>query len=296
MENYPDEALVFPNPRLRSAPEAHTLRMFMSNRIDQVFTQLRSEGSTAFIAYVTGGDPDMARSLEIVQALERAGVDIIELGVPFSDPLADGVVNQMAAHRALEAGASLAGILELVRHIRQTGSQTPLVLFTYLNPVYVYGFSDFHRDAAAAGVDGVLFLDLPPDETQWNPELKESSELRHIRLIAPTTPDGRIQTIAQSSEGFIYYVCRAGVTGAKSDLADNIGEQVAKIKQHTQLPVVVGFGISTPEQAHCVAGAADGVVVGSAIVSCVEKNATNKDLAKEVEAFVKALVDAVKSV
>jgi len=296
MEKCLGEPMLFPNPRLRPRFGGHTLRVFMSNRIVQVFDQLRSGGSTAFVAYVTGGDPDMPRSLEIVQALERAGVDIIELGVPFSDPLADGVVNQMAAQRALDAGASLAGILDLVRDIRRTGSQTPIVLFTYLNPVYVYGFPRFHHDAAAAGVDGVLFLDLPPDETQWNPELKESSELCHIRLIAPTTPDERIQAIAQTSEGFIYYVCRAGVTGAKSDLADNIAGQVAKIKQHSTLPVAVGFGISTPEQARSVAAVADGVVVGSAIVSCVEKNADQKNLAKEVEALVKALVDAVKSV
>lgn len=268
----------------------------MSNRIDQVFDKLRNESKSAFIAYVSGGDPDMPRSLEVVQALERAGADIIELGVPFSDPLADGVVNQMAAHRALEAGATLPGILDLVRNIRSGGSETPIVLFTYLNPVYVYGFTRFHQDAAKAGVDGVLFLDLPPEETAMNEELKESSELCHIRLIAPTTPDDRIKSVAMTGEGFIYYVCREGVTGAKSDLADDIDQQVEGIQQHTQLPIAVGFGISTSEQARSVAEAADGVVVGSAIVRCVEANADKPDLAEQVESFVKPLVDAVKSV
>ncbi|MFK5921604.1 MAG: tryptophan synthase subunit alpha [Verrucomicrobiota bacterium] len=268
----------------------------MSNRIDQVFSQLRSDNKTAFVAYVAAGDPDMPRSLEVMLALERAGADIIELGVAFSDPLADGVVNQMAAQRALDAGATLAGTLDLVRDFRKTGSQTPIVFFTYLNPVYVYGFSRFHQEAAAAGVDGVLFLDLPPEESQWNAELKESNELCHIRLIAPTTPDERIQSITRSGEGFIYYVCREGVTGAKSDLADDIDEQVAGIQQHTQLPVVVGFGISTPDQALSVARSADGVVVGSAIVRCVEQYGDKEDLAKQVEAYVKPLVDAVKSV
>jgi len=268
----------------------------MSNRIDQVFAKLHSESKRAFIAYVSGGDPDMRRSLEVVQALERAGADIIELGVPFSDPLADGVVNQLAAQRALDAGATLPGILDLTRDIRRTGSETPIVLFTYLNPVYVYDFTRFHQDAAAAGVDGVLFLDLPPEETQWNKELKESSELRHIRLIAPTTPDERTESIARTSEGFIYYVCREGVTGAKNDLAEGIDRQVAGIKRHTKLPVAVGFGISTPEQARSVAEAADGVVVGSAIVSHVAQNVDKPDLAERVEAFVKPLVEAVKSV
>ena len=268
----------------------------MGNRIDQVFSKLRSESKTAFIAYVGGGDPDMPRSLEVIQALERAGADIIEVGVPFSDPLADGVVNQMAAQRALDAGATLPGILNLVKDFRKSGSETPIVLFTYLNPVYVYGFTRFHKDAAAAGVDGVLFLDLPPEETTLNTELTESSELCHIRLIAPTTPDERIESITNTGEGFIYYVCREGVTGAKSDLADDIDEQVEGIQQHTKLPLAVGFGISTVDQARSVAKAADGVVVGSAIVRIVEAHGGNPDLAEQVEAFVKPLVDAVKSV
>lgn len=266
-----------------------------SNRIDQCFASLKSEGKAAFIAYVCAGDPSLEKSLEILSALEAAGADIIELGVPFSDPMADGIVNQMAAHRALEAGASLPGVLELVRSFRLK-SEIPIVLFTYLNPVYTYGFDRFQREAAAVGVDGVLLLDLPPDETGKNEELTETHEIKHIRLIAPTTPEERMPHLARSSEGFIYYVSREGVTGAQTSLSEGIGENVARIKKHTEVPVAVGFGISTPEQAAAVAGAADGVVVGSAIVRIVESHAESADVADRVGAFVKPLVDGAKSV
>lgn len=265
------------------------------NRLDATFASLRDAGKRAFIAYVCGGDPDAERSLQILQALDRAGVDVIELGVPFSDPLADGVVNQMAAQRALEAGASLSGMLELVRRFR-TGSRKPLVLFTYLNPVYAYGFDRFHTDAAAAGADGVLLLDLPPDEVPRNAELREQPSLRHIRLIAPTTPRERLPLLAGASEGFVYYVSREGVTGTQTTLAEGIAENVAEIKKHTQVPVAVGFGISTPAQAAEVARAADGVVVGSAIVRVVAQHADSPLVAQHVESFVKPLVEAVKSV
>lgn len=266
-----------------------------SNRIDQCFANLKSEGKAAFIAYVCAGDPNLEKSLEILSALEKAGADIIELGVPFSDPMADGIVNQMAAHRALEAGASLPGVLELVRSFREA-SEVPIVLFTYLNPVYTYGFDRFQQDAAAAGVDGVLLLDLPPDETRNNDELTETHDIKHIRLIAPTTPEERIPHLAGSSEGFIYYVSREGVTGAQASLSEGIADNVARIKEHTEVPVAVGFGISTPEQAAAVAEAADGVVVGSAIVRIVESNADSPDVADRVGAFVKPLVDGAKSV
>ena len=267
----------------------------MSNRIDRTFANL-PEGDAAFIAYVSGGDPDMERSLEVVRALARAGADIIELGVPFSDPLADGVVNQMAAQRALDAGATFPKILDLVKEFRRE-SEVPVVLYTYMNPVYTYGFDRFHEDAAAAGVDGVLLLDLPPDEAARNAELIESKSLRHIRLIAPTTPAERIPELAKSGEGFIYYVSRAGVTGARSELSADIADQVAAIKQHTDLPVAVGFGISTPEQSAAVAAAADGVVVGSAIVQIVADHADSDaaTLVKSLESFVKPLAAATKS-
>lgn len=269
--------------------------MTSPNRIDQRFSDLKTAGKSAFVAYVCAGDPDMDRCLEILFALERAGADVIELGVPFSDPMADGIVNQMAAHRALEAGASVPRVLDLIRAFREK-SGTPLVLFTYLNPIYAYGFSRFHEDAAAAGADGVLLLDLPPDEAVKNSELTERGELRHIRLIAPTTPAARMPQLAAAAEGFIYYVSREGVTGAQTSLAEGIAENVAAIQEHSSVPVVVGFGISTPDQAATVARSADGVVVGSAIVREIEKHGASPDVAARVEAFVKPLVDATKSV
>ena len=269
--------------------------MISDNRIDQCFATLRNERKSAFVSYICAGDPSMDRSLEIMHALERAGTDIIELGIPFSDPMADGIVNQMAAHRALEAGGTTLGVLELIRRFRKN-SDTPIVLFTYLNPVYTYGFEAFHHDAAEAGADGVLLLDLPPDEIARNEELKEIDTLKHIRLIAPTTPEDRIPHLASSSEGFIYYVSRTGVTGAQQNLAEGIAQNVATIQQHATVPVVVGFGISTPEQSAEVARSADGVVVGSAIVRQIEASVDAEDLASEVEAFVKPLVDSAKSV
>lgn len=269
--------------------------MSSENRIDQRFAALRDEGKAAFVAYICAGDPDMDRTLEIMVALEDAGADIIELGVPFSDPMADGIVNQMAAHRALEAGADTHKVLDLIRKFRED-SEVPIVLFTYLNPVYAYGFTQFHKDAEEAGADGVLLLDLPPDEASRNEELVDDGRLCHIRLIAPTTPDERIPTLARASEGFIYYVSREGVTGEQASLAEGIAENVAEIKAHSDVPVVVGFGISNPEQAAEVARAADGVVVGSAIVRQVEMYGASDDVAKRVGGFVKPLVDGTKSV
>ena len=263
-----------------------------ANRIDAHFAKLRTSGKRAFVAYICAGDPTLDATIDIVLALEKAGVDIVELGVPFSDPLADGIVNQMAADRALKAGATTPKVLEMIRQLR-TRSQIPLVLFTYLNPVYTYGYERFHQDAAAAGADGVLVLDLPPDEAAENPELKPAPSLRHIQLIAPTSPADRIASIAKSAEGFVYYVSRLGVTGAQIEVASGIAEQVAIIKQATDVPVCVGFGVSNPAQAAQVASMADGVVVGSAIVKLIEKNGTSPDLADQVEAFVRPLVEAV---
>ncbi len=269
--------------------------MSQENRIDRRFATLSEEGKAAFVAYFCAGDPNMDLSLDIMHALETAGVDIIELGIPFSDPMADGIVNQMAAHRALSAGGSTKGVLDLIGKFREK-SELPVVLFTYLNPVYAYGFSKFHTDFAEAGADGVLLLDLPPDEAGHNDELVESGELKHIRLIAPTTPAERIPSLAAAAEGFIYYVSREGVTGAQTELAEGISENVAAIRQHTEVPVVVGFGISTPEQSAEVARSSDGVVVGSAIVRQIEQWGASKDVAERVGAFVKPLVDAAKGV
>ena len=265
------------------------------NRIDQRFKEFRAAGKKGFVAYIAAGDPTLEKTRDIVLELEKCGADIIELGVPFSDPLADGIVNQMAADRALRAGTTTLKVLELIKDIRKT-SQVPIVLFTYLNPVYTYGFEKFHEDASAAGADGVLVLDLPPDEAALNVELIEGAGLRHIRLIAPTTPPERIKLIAQRAQGFIYYVSREGVTGAQSTLATGIGEQVQLIQAASPTPVAVGFGISSPDQARTVATMADAVVVGSAIVKLIEKHGNAPDLASKLRDFVKPLVDAVKSV
>jgi len=261
------------------------------NRIDACFSRLKAEGRAGFVAYLTGGDPSLDATVELVLALERAGTDIVELGVPFSDPLADGATIQAAAGRALAAGATTRGVLECVRRIRER-SQIPLVLFTYLNPVYTYGFERFHADAATAGADGVLLLDLPPDEIGTDDEFRRANDLRAIRLIAPTTPPERVALLAAAAEGFIYYVSREGVTGEQAALADTIGAQVAEIRKHTTLPIAVGFGISTPEQAAEVAKNGDAVVVGSAIVRRIGEHGAAPDLAARIEAFVRPLAEA----
>ncbi|MDD5201147.1 MAG: tryptophan synthase subunit alpha [Terrimicrobiaceae bacterium] len=261
------------------------------NRIDACFDRLKSEGRSGFIAYLTGGDPSLDATVDLMLALERAGADIVELGVPFSDPLADGPTIQAASGRALAAGATTRGVLDCVRRVRER-SQLPLVLFTYLNPVYAWGFERFHADAAAAGADGVLLLDLPPDETGTDGEFRGTAGLRSIRLIAPTTPPGRIGQLAASAEGFIYYVSREGVTGEQAALSDSIGAQVAEIRRHTALPIAVGFGISTPEQAAGVAKDADAVVVGSAIVRRIGEHGAAPDLPARIEAFVRPLAEA----
>ena len=261
------------------------------NRIDAAFEKLRASQQKAFVAYVCAGDPDLETTLTIVQTLEACGVDIVELGLPFSDPLADGIVNQMAAGRALDAGATTVGVLELVRKIREV-SQIPLVLFTYLNPVYAYGFEKFHVDASAAGADGVLLLDLPADEQACNAELPQQHNLRRIGLIAPTTPPERAKKIAAQAEGFIYYISREGVTGAQTALADNLAAQSSAIMAVSKVPVCVGFGITTPEQAAMVAAAADGVIVGSAIVKQVELNPQNAPAA--VGKFIAPLIAAIR--
>ncbi len=264
------------------------------NRLDATFAALKEEGKKAFVAYVVAGDPDMESSLEILKAISEAGADVIELGLPFSDPLADGIVNQMAAERSLAAGGSTKSCLELVRRFRET-HQTPIVFFTYLNPVYNYGFSRFQVDAKEAGLDGILLLDLPPDEAAHTEELAEkTSDLHRIQLIAPNTPEERVEMLCKHVEGFVYALSRAGVTGAHGAPAQSVGETVARVKAYTDVPVCVGFGISTPERASAVAEVADGVVVGSAIVKLVEKHAGEPDVAQKVGDFVKTLVAAIR--
>ncbi len=266
-----------------------------TNRIDSTFARLREQSRKAFVAYVAGGDPDFERSLEILHVLADAGADIIELGVPFSDPMADGIVNQMAADRALKAGMNTSRILDLIRAFRET-HETPLVLFTYLNPVYAYGFEKFHNDAATAGADGILLLDLPPSEAANNADFANAEALHHIHLIAPTTPDGRKNDLAQSSQGFIYALSRTGVTGGHSAPSESIGAQVAEIRKLTDTPICVGFGITNPEQAVMVASHADGIIVGSAIVRTVQDNADDPKVAEKLRDFVTPLIEATHSV
>jgi len=258
----------------------------MQNRIDQTFQRLRESGQKGFIAYIGAGDPSLA-------AMEKAGVDIIELGLPFSDPLADGIVNQQAAQRGLASGTTLKGMLESIRKIRET-SQLAIVIYTYMNPIYIYGFSRFLKDAEEAGVDGVLLLDLPPDEDFG--EFEAASGVRRIRLVAPTTPPERIAELTRRAEGFVYYVSREGVTGEQAKISDTLAEGVAAIRATTPLPIAVGFGISTPEQAREVALHADAVVVGSAIVRRIAQYGNEPDLVERIAEFVRPIAAAVKSV
>lgn len=259
----------------------------MQNRIDQCFEALRARRQKAFIAYICAGDPSLLATVDLALALEKAGTDILELGIPFSDPLADGVVNQLAAQRALEAGATLPGVLDCIRQIRRR-SQIPIVLYTYMNPIFQFGFDRFHREAREAGVDGLLILDLPPEEDQ------QSGAPLHIRLIAPTTPPDRIEKICARAAGFIYYVSREGVTGVQSSVASSLRERVGQIRQCTKLPIAVGFGISTAEQAREVAHVADAIVVGSAIVQRIYEERAAPDMPERVGKFAEPLVEAVK--
>ena len=254
------------------------------NRIDQRFEDLKAAGKTAFIPYITAGDPTLAQTEKIVYALEEAGADIIEFGVPFSDPIGDGPVNQEAALRALKHNVTLKDVIVLIKKIRAK-SEVAILIFTYYNPVLAYGLDAFAKDAAAAGADGVLCVDLPPEE---------ADDMRTVFLMSPTSTNQRIELIAKQSTGFIYYVSRLGVTGEQSDLAADLDQAVGNIQKHTDTPVAVGFGISTPEQAKKVASMAQGVVVGSAIVRMIGDLGDSDETAPKVGAFVKSLVDATK--
>ena len=259
----------------------------MSDRIERLFGRCRKENRAAFIPYICAGDPSLSRTAELAITLEKTGADLLELGIPFSDPLADGVVNQLAAERALKSDATVNGVLDCVRNIRSR-SEIPIVLYTYLNPIFQFGLTEFHGAAAAAGVDGLLILDWPPEEDSL-----DTDAIMHIRLIAPTTATDRIATIAKVARGFIYYVSREGVTGAGESLAQKVQERLAVIRQHTDLPITVGFGISDEAQARTVARWADGVVVGSAIVDRIGKAGNSADLAGQIGKFASSMAAAV---
>jgi tryptophan synthase alpha chain len=267
------------------------------NRLDRTFRDLRGRGRKAFVAYITAGDPSPARTPELVWALENAGADVVELGVPFSDPLADGVVNQLSAQRALEAGMRPSGVLEIVKTIR-TRSQVPLVLYTYFNLLCAYGLERFCLQAAEAGVDGLLVLDLPPEESAGDKAVGSrlgDGRLHRISLVAPTTPPERLPQILGKAGGFVYYVSREGVTGMQDQIAASIGAKIELLRKNTSLPICVGFGISNPDQARTVARQADGVVVGSALVNRIAEWGRDADLPAKLEAFARPLAEAIHS-
>lgn len=263
------------------------------NRVEQRFERLAAQGQKAFIPFITAGDPTLAITEQLVLEFDKAGADVIELGVPFSDPLADGVVNQAAAQRALLHGVTLHDIVASVEGLRSK-TQVPIILFTYYNPVLAYGIEALAEDSAQAGVDGILCVDLPPEEGIDYIKAFRTRGMCTVFLLAPTSTQERIELISKSSTGFVYYVSRTGVTGERESIETSVRGMVATIKQHTDKPVAVGFGISNSEQAAEVAAYADGVVVGSAIVRMVGELGDSADTPQRVGAFVRSLVEATK--
>lgn len=264
-------------------------------RVDKRFDQLRKQEKKGFIAYLGAGDPNLEDTVDIVLRLEDAGVDIVELGLPFSDPLADGRVNQEAATRALEAGSTFEGVMQCIAQIRER-SQIPMIFYAYMNPLLAHGFDASMMAAAQAGIDGFLLLDLPFEEAGPYRKSIRQNNLNAIQLVTPTTPDERIEKIVKRASGFIYCVSREGVTGVRDEIAAGAGDLVQRIKKQTASPVALGFGIGAPEQARDAAQLADAVVVGSAIVNKFHNNPHTPEGRADATAFVKQMVDAVKSV
>ena len=260
-------------------------------RIDAKFSALAAAGKKAFVSYVMAGDPDYDASLALVKGLPAAGVDIIELGLPFTDPMADGPTIQLAGQRALSAGMTLERTLDMARAFRETDDTTPIVLMGYYNPIYNRGVDKFLADAKAAGIDGLIIVDLPPEEDDELCIPAQKAGLNFIRLATPTTDAKRLPKVLENTSGFVYYVSITGITGAAAPQAVDVAPEVARIKSQTELPVIVGFGIRTPEASRAIAAIADGAVVGSAIVS---EMAAGKPV-QEVLAFVKSLADGAHS-
>jgi len=256
------------------------------SRIDDRFKSLN--GKKALVAFFTAGDPDLSASKDIFSVIEKAGADIIELGVPFSDPLADGPVIQASAHRSLQNGTTLGKIIELVKDIRSQ-SQLPIVLMSSFNPVFVYGQAKFVEDAVNAGADGVILPDLPPEEAGKFLGFANANSLDTIFLLAPTSTPDRIQMVGEASKGFIYYVSLTGTTGTKEALAKNLEEKVSAIKNEVKLPVLVGFGISGPEQAKEAGQCSDGVIIGSAIVKLIESHSDPVERDKKITEFISSI-------
>jgi tryptophan synthase alpha chain len=262
----------------------------MTTRIDSRFASLRDEGRAALVTFITAGDPDLSTSLAILKALPGAGADVIELGMPFTDPMADGPAIQASGLRALQGGQTMRKTLAMVAEFRKGDPDTPLVLMGYYNPIYVYGVEAFLRDAKAAGVDGLIVVDLPPEEDEelCLPALKAG--LNFVRLATPTTDEKRIPAVLANTSGFVYYVSITGITGSAAPNADKVGAAVARLKKHSHLPVVVGFGVKNAESAAAIAAAADGVVVGSALVEAVRTSLENGKASAKTVGAVAALV------
>ena len=260
-------------------------------RIDAKFAELKANGKKAFVTYVMAGDPNYDTSLEVVKGLPTAGVDIIELGLPFTDPMADGPTIQLAGQRALEAGMSLEKTLDMVRDFRLIDDITPIVLMGYYNPIYSYGVTKFLDNAKSAGIDGMIVVDLPPEEDGELCIPAQKVGLNFIRLATPTTDNKRLPTVLTNTSGFLYYVSITGITGTAVADASDVAPEVARIKAATDLPIIVGFGIRTPQNAHDIASIADGAVVGSAIVDQIGAGKSPT----EILAFVKSLADGAHS-
>lgn len=264
------------------------------NRIDERFRRLRGAGERALMPYLTAGDPDLATTRSLILEFEKRGADLVEIGVPFSDPLADGVTIQRASQRALLGGTTLRRILDMVDALRPH-CRLPLVVMSYVNPIFHFGFARFAKEAAAAGVDGLIVPDLPPEEAAELIDATAAHGLHTVFLLAPTSSRERVQKIAAASQGFIYYVSLRGVTGARSRISDDLESSIRMIRAETDKPLAVGFGISTPEQVRMVAKVADGVIVGSAIVSLLERTAGQADLLERVGDFVASLKAATRN-
>jgi tryptophan synthase alpha chain len=265
---------------------------FMTGRIERKLRDLKQKKENALVVYLTAGDPDLQTTRSLILALEKAGVDVIEIGVPFSDPTADGPIIQAASQRALLGGVTLSGILDMIESLRAV-SEIPIVLFGYYNPIFSYGNERFAARAKRAGVDGILVVDLPPEESQEVRQHTDRAGLDFISLIAPTTSDNRIARIAKNATGFLYYISITGVTGTAQPLIQNIKVDVERIRKISALPLVIGFGISTPAQAREIASCADGVVIGSAFVRLIEENGAKDDLIQIASSFVKDIKKAL---
>jgi tryptophan synthase alpha chain len=270
----------------------------MSTRIDRRFADLKAQGRAALVTFLTAGDPDLETSLAILRALPAAGADVVELGMPFTDPMADGPAIQMSSQRALKAGQTVRKTLDVARAFRQADDATPLVLMGYYNPIYIYGVDRFLRDAKSAGVDGLIVVDLPPEEDEelCLPALKAG--MNFIRLATPTTDDKRLPAVLANTSGFVYYVSITGITGAATPDPTKVAAAVARIKRHTSLPVAVGFGVRSAEQAAVIASCADGVVVGSALVNALKGSLDREDkpTAKTVTVVINLVAELARGV